>query len=232
MRTFALLPLLLALAATDPLAPALAEPVAVALVTIESPRGGQTRDRVVTITGTVEGLAPPRVTLVLNGVPLSIPLSAGRFESRQVLAPGANAVRVVAEEDGRRASDEVHVHALVPAKDLRITLTWDTAGTDVDLWVTGPDGEKVFYQHAEGAAGGTLDVDVTSGFGPETYTQARALPGTYRVEAHYFGDGPPTRAMLTVTRGEGSPSEERKTFRALLLRQGDVARIGEFTVAR
>ncbi len=47
----------------------------------------------------------------------------------------------------------------------------------MDLWVTGPDGEKVFYSNQRGKAGGTLDVDVTDGYGPETYTQARLQPG-------------------------------------------------------
>src|SRR5688572_1439413 len=142
-------------------------------VRITSPAGGQSTTRVVEIAGTAAGFSGSRATVVLNGVPLSVPIESGRFAVAQVLSPGLNTIRAVVEEGGRVAQDEVAVHALVPAKDLRVTLTWDTPATDVDLWVTTPDGEKVFYGHREGKSGGTLDTDVTTGFGPETFTHAR-----------------------------------------------------------
>jgi uncharacterized protein YfaP (DUF2135 family) len=219
---------LLGLALSGPTAVRAEDPPA-ALV-LEAPRGGQTRERVIPIRGRLTGARVPRLTLVLNGVPLSIPVSdEGTFETRQVLAPGENQIRVVAEADGRTLEDEVAVHALVPAKDLRITLTWDTPGTDVDLWVTGPDGEKVFYQHTQGAAGGTLDTDVTTGYGPETYTQARTQPGTYRVEAHYYRGDRPSRITVNVLEGEGTPNERRRVFEAVLLETNDVVVAAEFT---
>ena len=31
--------------------------------------------------------------------------------------------------------------------DLRVTISWNTDATDVDLWVIEPDGTKCFYQH-------------------------------------------------------------------------------------
>jgi uncharacterized protein YfaP (DUF2135 family) len=201
-------------------------------VRIAAPRGGQTRERLVTIAGEVRGLTGDRLTLVLNGVALSIPRSGDAFSTPQVLAPGLNTLRVVAIEGTARAEDEVALYASVPGKDLRVTLTWDTPATDIDLWVTGPDGEKVFYQHKQGAAGGTLDTDVTTGYGPETYTQARAVPGTYRVQAHFYGGGVPTRVAVNVIRGEGSEEEERSAFRGVLLRPGDVVEVGEFAVSR
>jgi uncharacterized protein YfaP (DUF2135 family) len=205
-------------------------------VRILSPRGGQTKERVVSIRGSTFRVAGERLTLVLNGVPLSIPRQGDAFETTQVLSPGLNVIRVVGPADGARGApkfveDEVALFASVPPKDLRVTLTWDTP-TDVDLWVTGPDGEKVFYQHRNGAQGGTLDIDVTTGYGPETYTQARAARGTYRVQAHYYGGVPPTRVVVTVVREEGTPREERQVFRGVLLKQGEVLEAGEFHVGR
>jgi len=191
--------------------------------------GGQTSERIVVVKGSVAGYRGDRMTLVANGVPMSVAVSSGRFEQPQVLSPGVNAFRAVVEQDGVAKDDSVSVFARVPAKDLRVTLTWDTPGTDVDLWVTGPDGEKVMYNHREGKAGGTLDTDVTTGFGPETYTQARVARGTYRVQAHYYSGSVPTRLVATTIRGEGTPDEERRTFRAILYRTGDVAEVGEFT---
>lgn len=200
-------------------------------VRITSPRGGQTRDRVVEITGALHGVSSERLTLVMGGVPLSIAHDGKRFTTRQVLAPGWNSIRVIARAGKGTLSDELSVFARVPRKDLRITMTWDTPGTDIDLWVTGPDGEKVNYQQKQGKAGGILDVDVTDGFGPETYTQARVQPGTYRVQANYYGGPQPTRVTLTIVRGEGTPEETRITRRAILLKSKDTVTFPEF-VAR
>ncbi len=190
---------------SEPEAPEAPEAPAPA-VRITTPRGGQTKARLVTIAGELQGVEAQRLTLVLNGVPLSIPTENEKFSTPQVLSPGWNTIRVVAggEAGAEAVSDEVAVYAMVPPKDLRVTLTWDTPATDIDLWVTGPDGEKVFYQQKQGKAGGTLDTDVTTGYGPETYTQARVQPGTYRVQAHYYGGGIPTRVTVTVVRGEGT----------------------------
>jgi uncharacterized protein YfaP (DUF2135 family) len=212
---------------SPPPAPAPPSPLS---VRIERPLGGQTTERIVSVTGTVAGYRGDRLTLVANGVPMSVAVSGGRFEQPQVLAPGVNAFRAVVEQDGDSREDSVSVFARVPAKDLRVTLTWDTPRTDVDLWVTGPDGEKVMYNHREGRAGGTLDTDVTTGFGPETFTQARASRGTTRVQAHYYSGDVPTRVVVTTIRGEGTPDEERRVFRAVLWRTGDVVEVGEVVV--
>lgn len=205
-----------------------AEPAPVPLaVHLEAPRGGMTTERIVVVRGRVEGITEGRATLVVNGTPLSVVVGGGRFEQPQVLGPGLNTLRAVVSRDGTSASDEVALYASVPAKDLRVTLTWDTPGTDIDLWVTGPDGEKVFYGQRSGKAGGTLDTDVTTGFGPETFTQARLPKGTSRVQAHAYRVDRPTRVEVTTVRFEGTPEEVRRTFRAVLLRTGDVAEVGE-----
>lgn len=196
-------------------------------VQITAPHGGMTTDRVVTVTGRIDGLTVARATLVVNGIPLSVAVTDGRFEQPQVLAPGLNTIRAFVETDAGVVEDVVALHAQVPAKDLRVTLTWDTPGTDVDLWVTGPDGERVFYGHREGTSGGTLDTDVTTGFGPETYTQARLVQGTFRVQAHAFRIDRPTRLTLTTVRFEGTPEESRRVLRAVLLRTGDVVEVGD-----
>ena len=201
-------------------------------VAIETPRGGQTKARIATISGSVRGVTAERLTLVLNGVSLSIARTGERFETTQVLAPGWNAIRVVAGSGTARVEDQVAVFAQVPRKDLRITLKWDTPGTDIDLWVTGPDGEKINYQQKQGKAGGTLDVDVTSGYGPETYTQARLVPGTYRIQAHYYGGAGPTRVKVDVIQGEGTEQANRREFRGILIKSGEILEVGDVQVDR
>ena len=220
-----------ALCAVIPAAAGPASPRAAPTVRIESPRGGQTSERVVPVRAAITGFSGRRATLVVNGIPMTVPVENGRLESPQVLSPGLNAIRAVVEQDGATAEDSVAVFAQVPAKDLRVTLTWDTPGTDVDMWVTGPDGEKVMYSNRQGKAGGILDTDVTTGWGPETYTQARLQPGTYRVQAHAYRIDVPCRVEMTTVRFEGTGDEERTVFRAVLLKTGDVVEVGEFTSA-
>jgi uncharacterized protein YfaP (DUF2135 family) len=226
------LALLLLLAAAPLFARASPAPAADPYLRILAPLSGQTRERVVTIRGVATDLRSERLTLVLNGVPLSIPRKGQEFETRQVLAPGRNSIRVLAEEAGKVIQDSVTLHARVPAKDLRVTLTWDTPRTDVDLWVTGPDGERVMYNHREGKLGGSLDTDVTEGHGPETFTLARLSPGAWRIQAHYYGGAVPTWVEVTVVEHEGEPAETRRVFRGLLLATGDVLEVGEVTGGR
>lgn len=223
-----LAPLALALAAAFGVADGVASEPAPRIV-LTAPLGGQTTERVVTIAGRVERLAIERLTLVVNGIPMSVAVQNGTFSQPQVLSPGTNSIRAFAEANGATIEDSTSVFASVPSKDLRVTLTWDTNGTDVDLWLTGPDQEKILYSHRQGAAGGTLDTDVTTGFGPETYTQARLRRGTYKVEAHAYRIERPTRVEVTVVRYEGTPDEERRTFRGVLLKTNDVLPVGEFT---
>ena len=190
-------------------------------VVIESPRDGWTDERVVRIAGRVEGLDRGRVAVVLNGVEGTVALEGGRFGIDQVLAPGWNGIAVEARDGAHHARATRSLFADVPRKDLRITLTWDTGATDIDLHVTGPDGETIYYSHKQGA--GSLDTDVTTGFGPETYTQADAPSGTYRVMAHYFGAATPapTRITVTVVQHEGTPAEVREVHRGVLLAPGE-----------
>src|SRR5258705_13975545 len=70
--------------------------------------------------------------------------------------------------------------------DIHVYLTWDTDRTDVDLWVTTPSGEKVFYSHRGGKGGEALYDDVTSGYGPESFTAKDAASGDYLVQVNYF----------------------------------------------
>jgi len=71
--------------------------------------------------------------------------------------------------------------------DIRIVMTWHADMTDIDLWVTEPSGEKAFYSHSQTAIGGSVSRDFTQGYGPEEYILRKAMRGTYKVEANYYG---------------------------------------------
>ena len=48
-----------------------------------------------------------------------------------------------------------HLDSSRAQNDLRVTISWNTDATDVDLWVIEPDGTKCFYGHNRTASGGT-----------------------------------------------------------------------------
>ncbi len=119
--------------------------------------------------------------------------------------------------------------------DLRVVLSWDADDTDLDLWVTGPDGEKVFYGNPLGAAGGRLSPDFRRGYGPEEFTLRRASAGIYRVEANYYGStsqllssGVTLQLRLITAFARAEQHEQLITLR--LEGQGSTVFIGEFEV--
>lgn len=70
--------------------------------------------------------------------------------------------------------------------DLRIVLEWNTDGTDMDLWVDEPNGERAMYSNRNTAVGGRLSNDMTNGYGPEEYLLHHAPDGKYTVRADVF----------------------------------------------
>jgi tetratricopeptide (TPR) repeat protein len=97
--------------------------------------------------------------------------------------------------------------------DIKVFLTWDTDRSDVDLWVTNPAGEKIFYSHKQGKFGGALFGDVTTGYGPESFTAKTAQPGTYKITVNYYSAGrsafPEARGEVVVVLNEGRPDEKK-----------------------
>jgi hypothetical protein len=120
-----------------------------------------------------------------------------------------------------------HMSNPQPKADLRVTISWNTDATDVDLWVIEPDGTKCFYQHNRTKNGGELSQDQTQGYGPERYQVAKALKGKYRVLVHYFNSNPnllagETHVNVTVTRFAGT-GQEVTTRHTVILKQKNEA---------
>jgi hypothetical protein len=119
--------------------------------------------------------------------------------------------------------------------DLRVVLTWDADNTDIDLWVTDPNGERAYYGNRLTFQGGRMSLDFTGGYGPEEFSLKRAKPGKYKVEAQYFGDrqqkvtGPTTLQVKLVTRFGGvGQKEQAVTLR--LKGRSETIHVGEFEV--
>ncbi len=119
--------------------------------------------------------------------------------------------------------------------DLRAVLAWDADNTDIDLWVTDPNGEKAFYGHRLTRQGGAMSRDFTGGYGPEEFSLRRAKPGRYEVRAQFYGHrqqlvSPYTTLMLWLATGFGTPGEKDERIVLRLSGQGDQVLVGTFEV--
>ncbi len=120
--------------------------------------------------------------------------------------------------------------AVLKPHDLRVTISWNTDGTDVDLWVIEPDNTKCFYSNRNTPSGGELSQDMTQGYGPERYQIAQAHKGTYRVMAHYYRANPnllagETHVNVVVTRHAGTPQEVVERHTAILKKNGEAVEV-------
>lgn len=86
----------------------------------------------------------------------------------------------------------------IPAAELQVEMMWDLSYTDVDLHVIEPSGEEVMYDHKQSKAGGLLHEDITTGFGPETYTLARMDRGRYQIALSYYSGDDSRLSLQTL----------------------------------
>ncbi|WP_257454722.1 VIT domain-containing protein [Archangium lipolyticum] len=117
----------------------------------------------------------------------------------RMLAALAKHPRLVGEMkvlESRRS--ELEGHARQGPIDYQLTTHWNSDGTDIDLWVVEPTGEKCFYKNKRTTLGGQLHWDITDGLGPELYHAREAVTGTYFVVVHYYGNNSPRYAVPTA----------------------------------
>jgi len=102
-----------------------------------------------------------------------------------------------------------------------------------------PNGEECYYSHKNTAIGGAISRDFTGGYGPEEYFLKKAIPGTYKIRAKYFGSHQQsltgaTTLLITIWKFYGSPIAEKKILTTVRLTSDkeilDVASV-EFTGA-
>lgn len=118
--------------------------------------------------------------------------------------------------------------------DIKIYLSWDTNRTDVDLWVTTPKGEKVWYQKRKSSDGASLYDDVTSGYGPESFTVTDAKKGQYRVQVNYYGTSRQrfveARGEVVVVLDEGRPTERQQVLPYVLKKPSQTITVANIEV--
>ncbi len=180
---------------------------------------------------TAEARAGLEALVADTAVPESV-----RYPARQRLAQVYHAI--ARDQPGEAAAMRRAIAGLGLAggseNDIKIFLTWDTDRSDVDLWVTNPSGERVSYQRKQGSFGDALYDDVTTGYGPESYTAPRAQPGAYVVQVNYYragsGNLSEARGEVVVVLDEGKPTEQRHVLPYRLFDKGDTVTVARIDV--
>jgi uncharacterized protein YfaP (DUF2135 family) len=166
-------------------------------------------------------------TLIVNGTPMPQRIEEdGQFSRPFAFDAGSNAVELRAAGGARRQVQFYDANSGKTHPRLRILLAWDTDGTDLDLHVISPDGQHTYYGDRVTPDGGSLDVDVTTGYGPEIYSNAAPMPGLYLVYVNYYGQGDSksdmTVAQITTVINEGTPNEKRETVTVPMRNSGEL----------
>lgn len=190
-------------------------------IVLDSPVGGYSRERIVTISGRIAGQAA-QVRIIHNGTGFLVPVANGRFKQALLAARGDN-LCVVRSLDGQQ-EQRVSFFADVPKVDLRVLLYWDVVPSEyIDLWVHEPSGEICKWNNRKTKSGGTL-FDLYNGDigrGPQYYALDAAPPGEYGFSVHYYSKRgkEPRRCHVVFVIHEGTNDERREEFSFVLPRQ-------------
>jgi uncharacterized protein YfaP (DUF2135 family) len=181
------------------------------------------------IRGRIESRAKA-ATLVVNGNAMPVRLDEGGVFARPYsFGQGSNSVEVRSDRE-RLRTQFYHQSPGQPQARLRLVLSWDTDGTDLDLHVITPSGQHAWYGQRV-VRGGAIDIDVTTGFGPEIFASPAPEKGLYQIFVNYYGGNDNellTTARLTVISQEGTASEKRQEFTVPMRFSGELTQVCQF----
>ena len=172
------------------------------------------------------------LTLIVNGNAMPLKASSGRFKRPYSFGNGANNVEVRSVNGKVKAKVQFYdVKKNGTQSRIRIILSWDTDGTDLDLHVINPVGGHCHYGNRKLSDGSALDIDVTTGYGPEIYGSPGIHKGPYLVYINYYGrssDKEITIANVSIITHEGTVDEKVEVKRVPLRHPGELTFIHSF----
>mgnify|MGYP003341981474 FL=1 len=180
-----------------------------------------------------DGQARQPARIVVDGVALPLLTNEdGSYARPWSFGKGSHSVEVRGTDGSVKRRQFYEAQADRTPTRLRVVLSWDSDNTDLDLHVVSPDGEHVFYGNRVGNNGGALDVDVTTGFGPEIYATPAPVRGVYHVYVNYYGAGDQrdviTTAQVTIVQDEGTAAEKQQTFKVPMRKPGELTLVQSF----
>lgn len=173
------------------------DPTAAPVASIGQPSTNLTTGTAV-ISGSFINTDGSGIVQIINGDETLVS-AAGGFASTLVLRLGVNTIQYRSSNIiGATLTPPVTIN-YAPDSTLafRVTMTWDGSG-DVDLWTADPSGNVSSYGNPS-IASGVLDVDNTSGFGPENFTAKSGIAGRFRVGVNAYGGATGRKATINVT---------------------------------
>jgi len=187
------------------------------------------------IRGRIAGAAKGKPgTLVVNGVAMPLEIGEnGAFGRPYAFGRGSNSVEVRSPDGKTRSRSQFYdTYAGKTQSRLRVVLSWDSPDTDLDLHVLTPDGGHAWYGNRVLKNGGALDVDVTTGYGPEIFSSPAPQKGNYHVYVNYYGSGENTALLTTaqvaIITNENTPNEKQQVFLVPMRAAGELTLVKSF----
>ncbi|MFL6657139.1 MAG: YfaP family protein, partial [Massilia sp.] len=170
----------------------------------------------------------------VNGIAMPLQINEdGSYGRPYAFGRGSNSVEVRAPDGKTRSRTQIYdSYAGKTQSRLRVVLSWDSPGTDLDLHVVAPDGGHAWYGERVMKNGGALDVDVTTGYGPEIFSSPAPAKGNYQVYVNYYGSGQNTGvltiAQVAIITNENTPNEKQEVFRIPMRAAGELTLVKSF----
>jgi TolB protein len=173
------------------------------VVTISAPASGsKTNETKVEVSGQISEANTQSWIEVNNSdkIWISEGFNGGTSFSKEVeLKSGDNVITVKAVNScGKQGKATIHVTGEFTESAVKVVMSWNTNGTDVDLHLTSSNaGDSECYYNNKNPNWGdpnstlddpVLDIDNTSGYGPETIIVPQPKPGQYTVRVVYYSD--------------------------------------------
>ena len=170
--------------------------------------------------------------LIVNGIAMPQAINDdGSFSRPYAFGRGSNSVELRSATGDKKRVQFYETNKAITSPKLRVVLSWDSNNTDLDLHVVTPDGGHSYYGNRVLKNGGALDVDVTTGYGPEIFSAPSPQNGTYLVYLNYYGgesDQVITTATLTIISNEGRANEKKQSFRVPMRAAGELTLVKSF----
>lgn len=175
---------------------------------------------------------PKPLKMIVNGNAMPLKHSNGKFARPFSFGTGSNNVEIRTHDSKHKARMQFYdVKKGGTPSRIRVILSWDTDGTDLDLHVLNPSGERCSYMNRKLEDGSALDIDVTTGYGPEIFSSPGLKKGPYLIYVNYYGRSTQeiiTTATVSIITDEGTADEKVVVKRVPLRHPGELTYISSF----
>ena len=125
--------------------------------------------------------------ITLNGLDYEIDVYYGYIYVNISITAGENTIQLRANSANgdTGVSDVITVYGDFTAPEIEVVLWWNTPTSDLDLHAWNPNGEHCYYGNMV-ISDGSLDIDDTEGYGPETFAVPTANVGIYEIQINCY----------------------------------------------